>query len=125
MRAIALLVSAVAVAGCNPFEPKLNTVCEELVKERLRSPSAYERVRLTALDEIVSAEAYEAGYGYILTTSQRAVIEGGANPHRHTVIVEYDAPNAYGTPVRSAARCVHYSIDGKSENANRYSTSVE
>lgn len=123
-RAAIFVVFAATISGCNPFESKLYGVCEDALKERLRSPSTYERVRLTARDEQISAEAYEIGSGHPLTDTERTVIQQGAVPHRHVVIIEYDAANAYGTPVRGAAECIHYSLTGDSRNASRYSISL-
>lgn len=123
-RAIILVVFSATVSGCNPFEPRLYGVCEDALKEQLRSPSTYERVRLTARDEQISAEAYEIGAGNPLTRAARTVLQQGAIPHRHVVIIEYDAVNAYGTPVRGAAECIHYSLTGDSKNASRYSISL-
>lgn len=62
------------------------TACENVIKRDLRSPSTYERV---------SADHYRL---------QNSI----------TVSIEYDAANAYGTPVRETTSCtVPFNADGK------------
>lgn len=71
-----IVVGALLLAGCGG--PKGLAECESAIKENLRSPSTYKRVSVG--DEVV--------------------LDG-----ERTFEIEYDAANAYGTPIREDAAC--------------------
>ncbi|MEE9433139.1 MAG: hypothetical protein V3V15_02730 [Sphingorhabdus sp.] len=71
------------LVGCNPAENSAVGACELFIKERLRSPSTYERVSVD-----FSGVSFESQ---------------GQNVKM--VSIEYDAANAYGTPIRGRQQC--------------------
>ncbi len=77
MRSLAIGTLAILCASCAPTESKLVAACEEVLKQRLRSPSGYTRIKLTE----------------------------GAQAQTSILFIEYDAPNAFGTAVRGLAKC--------------------
>ncbi|MBB5754633.1 hypothetical protein [Prosthecomicrobium pneumaticum] len=119
----ALVVIAVAgavLAGCNPFEPKMIGFCESVLKERLRSPSTYRRIAATKRAEPLTTDEWLARRAKS-NPKQRATDEivarvrqsAGASPALIKVTLEYDAANAFGTPLRGFALCEYLSDDGK------------
>jgi len=69
------------------------TACEDAIKRELRSPATFEQVQATS---------------YTLENSV-------------SVTIEYDASNAYGTPVRSTAHCtVPFYANGKPAYSSTY-----
>lgn len=82
-RLAAAALLAVALSGCDAItsnEEQAFRICEAYVKESLRSPSTYNRIK--AISNIPSQ-----GSGI------------------RTVHLEYDADNAFGTPVRGYEMC--------------------
>lgn len=77
------VVGALLLAGCGG--PPGLAECEKAIKRDLRSPSTYERVSVG--------------------------IEVAGEKERFFDI-EYDAANAYGTPVREDARCYFDAVSG-------------
>lgn len=93
---------AIALSGC---EGREIAACEDYLKDGLRSPSTYNRVNVSARDEPV--------------TAARIVELGGREPRGgqslalRSVTIEYDAQNAFGTPIRGALQCGFVVRDGE------------
>lgn len=104
---------ALLLAGC---EGREIAACEDYVKYGLRSPSTYGRVNVTTRDEPV--------------TGPRIAELGGREPRGgqslalRTVTIEYDAQNAFGTPIRSAAQCGFVLRDGEIAGQQLLNSSV-
>ncbi|HEX8573999.1 MAG TPA: hypothetical protein VF759_14740, partial [Allosphingosinicella sp.] len=77
-------VLPIILCGCNPVQSQAVQACEVFIKERLRSPSTYKRISGDAL-------------GPAFENDGRRV---------KMVTIEYDAANAYGTPIRGSQQCV-------------------
>lgn len=129
MRFPVMFVAALLLAGCNPFEEKLIGVCEDLLKERLRSPSAYKRIGVTRTEAPLTGAEYlavqrtdPASHAGRLLLEQTA--SGAIKPTRISIIIEYDAPNAFNAPIRSFAKCEHVSTDG-GRNAGMFDVLVD
>lgn len=114
----AALLCAVAVVGlsldgCDPASP-LIAACEAALKERLVAPATYRRIRVTkAPDELVPAEEYfeKSGDSPAVVAALRA---SGQQPMRRRAIIEYDAENRIGVPLRGIVEC-SYDALGKEE----------
>lgn len=78
MRLFACMAIAAIVSGCSQSEDAIKA-CETNIMSKLRSPSTYKRISGNAL-----------------------VDEQGHEIH---VMIEYDAENAYGTPIREQDFC--------------------
>lgn len=87
MRAVVLLGVLAVLSGCAD-KPEIKQ-CEDYIKGKLRSPSTYKRIKAEGV-----AVPFE-------------------KPTKYTVSVEYDAANAYGTPVRDTQLCIYPIRDGK------------
>lgn len=127
-----VLLSAIALAGCNPFEPKLYSVCEEVLKERLRSPSGYKRVEISAYENKMTIADWLSEANRDTPSSagtNKIIAEGmerrGETPVRHKLYISYDAPNAYGTLVRGLSECTYVSSDGKTTHASRFNVKID
>jgi hypothetical protein len=80
--ACGLLASAFALCGCS--QNAAIDACESFIKERLRSPSTYRQVAA----EYSGVTFRNEGRNVLMAT------------------VEYDAANAFGTPIRGSQQCV-------------------
>jgi hypothetical protein len=80
----------VTVAGCNPAQNAAVGACETFIKERLRSPSTYKQINADYSGAPFKSEGRDV----------------------RMVIIEYDAANAFGTPIRGSQQCV-FEIDSK------------
>ena len=79
-----VLIAAMLLAGCNKAENDAVRACETFIKERLRSPSTYKKIS-------------DDGVGPAFKHDGRNI---------KMVLIEYDAANAYGTPIRGSQQCV-------------------
>jgi hypothetical protein len=87
---LAVATISLATAACNPAQQQAVQACEVFIKERLRSPSTYQQVKVDAL-------------GPAFESDGRRV---------KMLTIEYDAANAYGTPIRGTQQCV-FDVDAK------------
>lgn len=89
MRVMILGLALLSACGCSP-RPEIK-LCEDVAKEKLRSPSTYKNV------------------------------ETDSSPMKSLnqwwVIIDYDADNAFGTPIRAKAICKYRMIDGAADTA--------
>ena len=81
-RVAALLAMTLAISGCSDENGSAIEACRDFVKGGLRSPSTYEEVSSSVSDG-----------------------EDVGQHDRRNVFIEYDAANAFGTPVRSTQLC--------------------
>lgn len=86
MRGLAAIGMLVALAGCGG-SPAIKK-CEDYIVAKLRSPSTYKRISADG-----TAVPYES-------------------PTKYTVVIEYDAVNAYNAPVRDRQVC-SYPVRGR------------
>ncbi len=114
-----------AVIYVDPFEwrgPSFLTVCEEAIKDRLRSPGGYVRVsaekmrpREASLEDVMGWMPGSDQRAYDLDlmardTNQREIMrlkyeDFKAGQWVHGYRIEYDAPNAYNAPIRGRTEC--------------------
>jgi hypothetical protein len=81
---LASLVIPLMLCSCDSAQSQAVQACEVFIKERLRSPSTYKRISGDSL-------------GPAFESDGRRV---------KMVTLEYDAANAYGTPIRGIQQCV-------------------
>jgi hypothetical protein len=119
-----------ALSGCNLLDSKIVTVCEEMLQERLRSPSGYDRVEVKRYEDKMTRAEYQA---YLVKDEAsadeiefktRMFDQGLYQPTVFTIYIHYDAPNAYGTPIRDLASCEYFDDDADESNASSYSVKV-
>ncbi|MGV8856457.1 MAG: hypothetical protein ACOH2L_17655 [Devosia sp.] len=126
---VALIISAATafIVVARPFDSPLVKACEEIFKMQLRSPSGYSRV--DAIDSIQPITIREWVYltrpdrlteDPLTERQAKRMEEAGQVPAWLTTYVEYDAPNAYGTPIRGTIECKYLSKDSSPRDASRY-----
>lgn len=99
-----------ALSGCDRTKSDFVAACESAIKDTLRSPSGYKQIKV---DYSTTELNYETYIQYIgkeeaskLYKSQIESLKSGENnPVVLHALVEFDAPNAYGTAVRAVNRC--------------------
>lgn len=125
---MALLLSL--LSGCDLFDAKIVTACESVLKGRLRSPSEYKRIEITRSEEVIGRAEYKHLFGSKGSPALQAVTmddfdSGAAKPMRYILQISYDAPNAYGTPIRGVSRCEYASAFGGDSTVNEFVVSID
>jgi hypothetical protein len=113
------VIAACAVGGAAyhygyyPFTSPLLAACEEAMKERLKAPSTYRRISVSETKEPLSFEQYYAARPE--SDAVKTVLIRGATekPVKRTILIEYDAANAFGTPLRSRSLCTFEASDSR------------
>lgn len=91
IRSICLMFIVLStLPACSPTKDAAINACEVFIKERLRSPSTYKQVGVD--------------YSGVTFKSQGRDVR--------MVTIEYDAANAYGTPIRNDQQCL-FEVDSK------------
>lgn len=100
MRFVLLGVALVGLAGCDALEPAGVRECEDYVIAKLRSPSTYKRIsrQVTHINPANPSDI--------------------KNPTEVWVTIEYDAANAYGTPIRDRQTCQFPRKGGQADTSN-------
>ncbi|THK34642.1 hypothetical protein EHS39_29415 [Ensifer sp. MPMI2T] len=130
-RVVVALSILMALSGCSFFNSKIVTVCEETLKERLRSPSGYQRIEITRYEEKMDRSEYQAYLEANEKLAERREFEmrwfdqGNKEPTLFEIYINYDAPNAYGTLIRGLVSCEYLDDDGDKSNADSYSVKVD
>jgi len=106
-------------------DPKLVQICEELIKDRLRSPSTYQRREASQYDNLVSLEKAKEYIPDMTKTQERSISEGRSRPTRFEAFIKYEAANAYGTPVAGLSMCEYFSSSGTLEYANKTNVKID
>jgi hypothetical protein len=120
-----------AIGGCNFSESKLVTVCEEVLKLRLLAPSGYKRIEIKESEEPLNRAGYKrylAGdeYGPIIQEARMKDFDRGrVKPRMFEVLITYDAPNAYGTPIRGTTICQYPTDNEDTSKADRLYVMVD
>lgn len=97
---------------------KMVSACEEAIQKRLKAPSAYKRINLRASERKLTEDEYKKYLDgqhesdAVKSISIRAFHEGDNTPKEFSYQIEYDAPNAFGTPIRSLSECTYISANG-------------
>lgn len=112
-----LLWSGTCPAGGFPFV----AACEEAIKSRLIAPSTYHRIKLSEDREPITLDQLVAG---IDDDNAKKFVRQAATrePVRQIALIEYDAMNAHGVPLRAKSRCIYESatdFDIEVEKAKR------
>lgn len=119
IRATGILAIGLLLSSCG--KPEV-AVCEDFIKSSLRSPSGYRQVDVTIYDSAPMAPAAfwaEAGLPDPARDPSTVIRLAEANRirghqiSRRDVFIHYDAPNAYGVPVRGVEKCAFRLIDGQ------------
>ncbi|MER9449326.1 hypothetical protein [Mesorhizobium sp. M0254] len=116
----------------NPFVSPMTRACEAVLKKRLLAPAGYKRVETSESSEPIPLEDYLKDRGAatesdrILWTRMYSDDSGRKNPPtKFTLFITYDAPNAYGTPVRGLSMCEYRSLSASKSGAAWYSVIVD
>jgi len=116
-----VIACAMTVSSCSIFESKFNSACEDGIKKRLLAPSGYKRIALQRRDEVLTRDEFVAHMAATNTPegamkSDLESFDKGRLPvTKFTAVIEYDAPNAYGTPIRFTSICEYVSETGKDD----------
>ena len=103
IKATTLTAAILLLCSCGARDVQ---ACEDFIRDGLRSPSTYKRMSLVSDDKQLNEEEFRE-----LTKLPRY---GTYTPHQlREVLIEYEAANAYGTPVRGTEICAFVLTDGE------------
>ena len=121
-----ILLTSIGAAACNPFGPKpeekIARACENVLKERLKAPTTYKRLKATNVTKSVATlEQYLGWYTPEMVAREKKALKRNVHMREinesqielfnvgkrliYEIYIEYTASNSYGTPIRNAARC--------------------
>jgi hypothetical protein len=139
------VVCASILSGCNPFEDKLVILCENELKNRLKSPSSYTRVSaefsqtsipIPEWKDILITQAsgkYGGGRKLTLQSNLRYIEEHAEDiksgkypsPTRFNIHFQYDAQNGFGAMIRGGSLCEFVSSNDSNSEAAYYNVKVD
>ena len=129
-----IILAAAGVAGVAYLKPdllrlitdsELVRVCEEQIKERLRSPSTFVRTEVNEYSKPISLAELASFDDDITMTQRQAIVDGRNVPTNFEIFIKYDAANAYGTPVAGLSMCEYFSISGKIDSIFSFNMKVD
>jgi hypothetical protein len=113
----ALISCGFALTSCDYFRGSEEVrACRVFTKDQLRSPATYREVRANTLDSLISEADLRTRYLADPNDEVDRMVMAMARGHQlqiRSVILEYDADNAYGTPIRGLGGCDFLLIDGR------------
>lgn len=96
---------AVAVAT-GARDPDRVRTCEQTVLNRLASPSGYRRIRVVnAVEQMTREEVRARSDGNGFGSALYRYDAGDQRPQVWRVLIEFDAPNGFGTQIRMLGLC--------------------
>ena len=105
--------------------PEAIIACDEEIREDLASPSSYQRIKYQEIDERLTKEQYAAASpppASFPSELKQLWIEAAASPVRRNILIDYEARNAFGVPVRAQHVC-DYVLDDAAKQIR--STDIE
>jgi len=98
-------------------DPAMVRNCEAAVQNRLSSPSGYKRIRVAhAVEQMTRDEVAQRSQGNAFGTPLYRFTAGEYRPQVWRVVIEFDAPNGFGAPIRMMGLCESYfSADARME----------
>ncbi|TPK18057.1 hypothetical protein [Mesorhizobium sp. B2-5-7] len=120
--ACAALVAACGAAfaySTGYFDDGLTKSCEEALRQRLKAPSQYKRVRIVrdtkdmTRDEFVAYLDGSREDESVRKFHLKSFDAKNIQPQTLSLAIEYDAPNSFGTVLRGYADCRYESTYGK------------
>ena len=115
---IVLAASSLVAFEMGYFDSPVTKACEEALRGRLKSPSGYKRISIRADGhESISPEILEKYYklaeAQSLTPFDKSMLASGVyKPEVYYQLIEYDAPNGFGVPLRGLADCEYVTMYG-------------
>ncbi len=109
-----VLLAPLLLSGCNWFDSAIVKECESGLLDKVRTPSGYSRISADEYSEPATEATIRSFYanwwGSHYTDAKAAAESALNNPNvkdfvLKTVFIKYDAPNAFGTPVRGIVEC--------------------
>lgn len=131
LRASYLLSLLPLLSSCGFFDPKMVTACEQVLKARLLAPSEYTRIEIRRSEEPIDRADFQRNFAgndlppIIQKMRMDSFDSGELKPLRYMVLMSYDVPNAYGTPIRGISRCEYPTMNGDDSGADKFSVLVD
>lgn len=125
-RAVAMALTVILIgAGAGAYfwfnrTPEVVTACRVYIQASLRSPATYQEATQRTFDRSIAQAQLRSEYFPApqseLDRLHLAGLDGRSLAIR-TVFLEYDAANAYGTPIRGISACEFLLVDGQVRGA--------
>lgn len=104
MKNFKALSAFLLLCGCGPLSSNFVVACEDQIKQRLKSPSSYNRVDMRVT---------------------KAVPGGEGTPTHFSLFITYEASNSFGVMLRDQALCTYVSKDGSVVDAAVYNVELK
>jgi hypothetical protein len=96
--------------------------CESEIKERLLAPTTFKKLSTSSARKEIAIEEYLIDEKQ---ESVRATLRlGFSKATEFEMIVQYEASNAYGVPIRSFANCRYRTLSDNASKASKFSVIV-
>lgn len=103
-----ILLFLFALASCQ--RPEV-AICEEFIKEGLKSPSSYKRIRLNVSENPLNLQKFVEDHPNSSILKKEKAKTGQLN--QRFVTIEYDATNGFGVLIRSNQICEFHTLNGE------------
>lgn len=109
-------LSAVAIGAVIAeftYDAPMVKACESAIQKRLRSPSSYKRINISKSYIRETASEYKAyiekqdSSEFVKDVRLRDLEKNGPQRTHYTLLIEYDASNAYGAAIRDIDECAY------------------
>lgn len=109
----AALATALGIYGSRDMlaSNTMINACEDALKERLKAPSTYRRIKVTESQQSITFEQYFAASNDSPAVQSFLRSMAKQPPTQLMTFIEYDAANAFGTPIRSISKCTYNTLD--------------
>ncbi|MER8913741.1 hypothetical protein NKI32_07865 [Mesorhizobium sp. M0761] len=129
--------ASIATGFYNPFDSKMTRICEDMLTDRLRSPSSYRRIEISHYSDQIPVEEFRKikeaeivnDKDYVTLKRILDLTIGSMSKNHLPVMfkkyIKYDADNAYGTPIRGLAECTLLAENGKESSASVFDVRLD
>lgn len=131
MRNMLVALMCLPVAGCDFFDPPLVKICSQMLVERLKVPSSYRKISHQLIAEPIEKQNFvwslnEKGIEGAERERALAVFDDETKrPTQFTIVINYDAQNAFGAALRGTATCRYLSDDRQALDIDSWKMTIE
>lgn len=102
--------------GYPPFNSWLVRSCDAAIKERLKAPSTYRRASAAESQKAITFEEYFADNDSYGDAARRLLVSSATEkPIQFIAVLEYEAQNSLGVPLRAMATCTFNALSSNEQ----------
>lgn len=116
------------LSGCGSPEKSFLALCESQIKNMIATPSSYNRISYNVIREDIDREEFinnPEKYGEEISEDRKSILRQlEVTPIVFRMVIEFDAANAYGTPIRKLVSCEYFSQFGELDGVSRINMTI-